>query len=257
MDSSQRFRVVFVLGIAHGGSTLLGRMLNRHPAVVSPGELLRLSEALEKDLPCYCGSGIRECDTWRQRLQRIPENAKRDFRKWTPDSLAELAARENGKILVDLSKTRAYRLAKRWTESDVGFILVVRDPRGAMRGYGAMEADLTKKIRVHKKWTKRFEKFETKVGPRCLKVYYEDLVRQPEATLKEISAHLGVPFCDAMLRPGDGAHHFVHSSRSSYRKGENKLTLDERWRDELSQAQQAAIEQALSGFATYRDRYFR
>lgn len=39
------YPVVFVLGIAHSGSTLLGRLLDMHSRVLCVGELMRIDEA--------------------------------------------------------------------------------------------------------------------------------------------------------------------------------------------------------------------
>ncbi len=257
MNAAPRFSIIFILGIGHSGSTLLGRMLNRHPDVLCPGELLRLEDALaDPSSPCSCGAPLKLCDVWDRRLQALPAEVKSNYTGWTARLLEAMADREGAKVLVDLSKTRAYRLSRKWRDPRTGYIFLTRDPRGALRSHAVKGGDLKERVKIHKKWTNRLARFERTVGDRGLSLHYEDLVTDPRGLLRAVCDHIGLAFSEDMLAPGDGEHHFVRSSTSSYRKGQNTLILDERWRKELASDQLRLIEKTLGALPAYAGRYF-
>ena len=127
----------------------------------------------------------------------------------------------------------AWRLAKRWRDADVGFVLLIRDSRGVMASTARQGKDIAHPLARHKKWMKRYLRFARSRGERCLTVHYEDLCRTPQAELERICAFLGLAFEPALLRPAEKVHHFVHSSVSGYLKASNEIRRDERWREEL------------------------
>ena len=229
-----RFSVVFVVGVAHCGSTLLGRLLDMHTRVLCVGEILRTDLALETELPCGCGAKIPDCPFWKPRLASLERETGFDPERFRADTFRRLA-RENGKdVVVDLSKTRAWRLAKRWRDADVGFVFLIRDSRGVMASTARAGKDIRHPLGRHKKWMKRYLRFARGRGKRCLTVHYEDLCAAPRAELERICAFLGLEFEPGMLRPAEKDHHFVHSSVSGYLKASNEIRRDERWREELS-----------------------
>jgi len=256
MDGNPRFSVVFVLGIAHSGSTLLGRMLNMHSEVLCVGELLRLEEALvNEDEKCSCGELMTACSFWTRWRSRVPEKVQRDYTKLDFALLDKMRAAENRKLLVDLSKTRGYRLTKRWREPRVGYILIIRDPRGVFRSHLARGGELEPRLKVHKKWIGRLTDFADDHRDRCLVIHYEDLVTSPEAKTRLVCEFLGLTFVPELLAPSSKIHHFVSSNRSSYSKGTDRFQLDERWRRELAPEQIARISNYLKSVPLYRTRY--
>ena len=66
-----RHPLVFVLGVARCGSTLLGRLLDRHPRVAALGEFMRLDRALARGRPCSCGERVEACPAWGPQLAWI------------------------------------------------------------------------------------------------------------------------------------------------------------------------------------------
>lgn len=80
-----RPRLVYIVGVGPNGSTLLGRLLGRHPSAVSVGDLLQLPELAATGGVCGCGRLVSECD---------------DF--WVP----VLAAAFPGQRLADLADVR-------------------------------------------------------------------------------------------------------------------------------------------------------
>jgi hypothetical protein len=256
MNAHPQFSQVFVLGIGHSGSTLLGRMLDMHPDVVCVGELLRLEQALANaNAKCFCGELVTACPFWTRRRAQIPEKVQRDYTRWDFAMLDKLRAAEDRKMLVDLSKTRAYRLTSRWREPHVGYILLIRDPRGVLRSHIARGEDLADQLKVHKKWIGRLMDFAEERPGRCLVMHYEDLVGSPEAKIRAVCDFLSLQFVPELLRPDDKTHHLVKASGSSYLKGTNRFQLDERWRRELQPEVIARISNYLASVPIYRERY--
>lgn len=251
-----KFSIVFVIGLARSGSTLLGRLLNNHPSIVDIGELLRLNSKLDDPTAlCACGSLLTECPDWNKYFEGIPEKVKRNYRKWTPRLLHQLRMNAKADVLVDVSKTLAYRLAKRWKDPDVGFILIVRDPRGALRSHITQGKDLDRRLKLQRKWMKRYQTFATKRAHCCKVTYYEDLVSKPKTTMRELCEFIGVNFNDSMLAPQFEQCHMSHYSDSSYMKGARELRLDERWRDEIDPRVIAHISKELAQCELYEKRY--
>jgi hypothetical protein len=256
MNSTPRFTTVFVLGIAHSGSTILGRVLDMHPDVVCVGELLRLSEGLENPAEqCSCGAALRECSFWMRLINQVPEEVKKNYKKWDLPLLNKVRLGENGRLLIDLSKTRAHRLTKRWHDQSVGYILMLRDPRGVLRTTVERGEDLAGPLKVHRKWIGRLTEFADENASRCLTMHYEDLVTNPEARVKEICTFLNLTFVPEMLTPDAKLHHFVSSNASTYIRTTTRFQLDERWRRELKPEQIALISNYLKSVPVYRTRY--
>jgi len=228
-----RFSVVFVVGVAHCGSTLLGRLLDMHSRALCVGELLRTDLALETGLPCGCGAKIPDCEFWKPLVPSLEAETRLDPERFRAETYRRIARGHGKEVVVDLSKTRAWRLATRWRDADVGFVLLIRDSRGVMASTARQGKDIRHPLGRHKKWMKRYLRFARGRGERCLTVHYEDLCRAPQAELERICAFLGLAYEPAMLRPAEKVHHFVHSSVSGYLKASNEIRRDERWRDEL------------------------
>ncbi len=112
--------------------------------------------------------------TWQQLLQ-IPEKAARKFRRWTASAVADLAERENGKILLDLSTTDGRRLARQWKEPELA--VIGRRPPPGMELYKFGSRSVV-------------GAFELKTGTRvCLKYYF------PNRFYKHLSYGIGGSRC--------------------------------------------------------------
>ncbi|RMF57191.1 MAG: sulfotransferase [Calditrichaeota bacterium] len=77
MSSGERsmYKVAYVMGTSHCGSTMLAFLLNSHPEIVSVGEA---SPSLKRNhdrhlLPCSCGSPLGECSFWTEVYRRVSE----------------------------------------------------------------------------------------------------------------------------------------------------------------------------------------
>ena len=256
MTTQPRFSTLFVVGLGHSGSTLLGRMLNMHPLALCVGEILRLDQALaDTRAICFCREPVRTCSFWTRWVRQLPDAVKKDPPRWTLDLLDRMRVEEGRKLLVDLSKSRAWRLTRRWKQDSIGYLFLVRDPRGVMRSALKRNQDLSDLIKLHRKWIPRYQSFIEGKGANGATVFYEDLVASPEQTLRSVCEFAGLNFVPEMLSPDTKTHHLVKSSGSKFLKGANKLQQDERWREELTPRQLETINDRLSSVALYRDRY--
>ena len=68
-----------------------------------------------------------------------------------------------------------------------------------------------------------------------MRVKYEELCTTPEATIRRVCARLGLSFEPEMLRLRKQQAHNIGGNPMRFRHGESKITLDERWREQLSQ----------------------
>jgi hypothetical protein len=246
------FSTLFIIGEGHSGSTLLARMLDMHSEVFCGGEMLRLESALsESSNLCSCGATVRQCPVWQRWLTVLPDSVQNDYRHWTPEILDRLRLEADRPLLVDSSKSRAYRLFERWRHNAAACVLILRDPRGVLCSDLRRGADLEKELSTHRKWMQRYAAWVAKHPSQSLTVHYEDLVASPDGTLRRLCHFAGLSFEPAMLMPDDRVHHFIRSSTSGYLKGSNTLRRDERWRQDLKPDQLQRIRRILGDLPVY------
>lgn len=252
-----RFPVVFVFGIAHCGSTLLGRILDMHSDVLCVGEMMRIDRALRKGIICTCGEILGNCAFWKSHLQEVEDKTQNNYKRFTPEFYSSMGKWVGKKVTVDISKTLVWRLTRRWNDRGEGYIFLVRDPRGSLAASVRMGKDFDKVLKTYEKWIKRLDKFSQKKSGRLLVVHYEDLCSNSEATTRELCDFIGIDFQEVMLRHTEKEHHFIDSSTSLYFKDSNKIKNDERWRSELQPEIIAKIEEMMLSVPFLRDYYLK
>ena len=255
MTSDPRFPALFVIGIAHCGSTLFGRMLDSHPRIRCTGETLWLDRALRDGTACSCGARLDRCPEWQRLMPLLGPEHGYDHRKLSFEHFLELRRAAGADMLVDLSKTRVWRQGRGWREQGAGYVLLIRDPRGVLAATQRAKKDVRSRIGRYIKWQRRLAEFAKQSGDSAMVVFYEDLCRDNEATLRRVTEFCGLPYDEAMQRPADQKHHFIGPSRSPYLKGSNELRVDERWRTELRAPLLAEIEKAVARVPLPRERY--
>jgi len=202
---------------ASSGSTLLSRLLDRHPEIACGQELYLYSKPLLYDdyrfvrsralLVRLFGLSSNPLDQGRAILKNLSSYQLSRLRAWSwlrqAESIAELAASFQNHIL----KLTAKRL---WVEKtpaniicvgrflrtfpEARFIHIVRDPRDTVlsimkrgKGSSALNASET--------WITRVAAIQPwRSSERVLEIRYEDLVTEPDRTLGKITSFLGVEY---------------------------------------------------------------
>lgn len=161
-----KLKVLYIIGHARSGSTILGHYLSKHPQIEHFGELKVLAErAWYKPEYCSCGKLGDSCEFWSKvkeeliqkdllanvdalvhwqnqydKLRHIYQHlwhgyASQEFNAYANSmraifsSIHELS---NVEVILDSSKTpaRAYSLSKALRSDELYFVHLVRDPRG-------------------------------------------------------------------------------------------------------------------------------
>ncbi len=82
------FIVIYILGTAHSGSTLLDVILGSHSDVISTGELWAFPYWIQNNRNCSCGRPILECPHWGGVLERL--NREGEWNSGVVSKLKEL-----------------------------------------------------------------------------------------------------------------------------------------------------------------------
>jgi hypothetical protein len=95
----------------------------------------------------------------------------------------------------------------RWTKTlaaewpDASFIHIIRDGRGVAASLMRLEWGPNSAYRAAHYWLEGLSfglAAEASLGPRCVRVHYEDLVKEPHATLEKLCDGCGIAFDPAM-----------------------------------------------------------
>ncbi|MDP1559153.1 MAG: sulfotransferase [Nitrosomonas sp.] len=142
-------------------------------------------------------------------------------------------------VIVDSSKNfrEAVELHRRWP-SLVKVLLLTRDGRGvylSRRSSGRSQSDSVNG------WLRYYRRalplLESHIAPgSLLRIRYEDLASDAEATGRTLCAFVGIPFESGMLDLAQAARHLVVGNNTRFVPGKG-IRLDERWRTELCGAE--------------------
>lgn len=271
----------FVVGVGRSGTTLLRMMLDAHPELAIPAETHFLPELIERD-----GTGVSTAEL---------VDAVAAARTWGDfglerAQLAEAAARDGAEGAAGVARA-FYRLCAeargkpRWGDKTPGyvkrmrpiaaaldearFVHLIRDGRDVAlsrlaRGMGA-EKTIAEVAELWRRRIKRARRQAKRIRGRYLELRYEDLVAEPEPTLRRVCDLVDLGYDPAMLdyheragerlaelgdlapvaargaRPGaerTAAHALTTQPPSGARVGA--------WRAEMSPADRAAFE-AVAG----------
>ncbi|MBZ0120962.1 MAG: sulfotransferase [Sandaracinaceae bacterium] len=243
---------VGICGAGHSGSTLLGLVLGSHSSCFYAGEAKKsrfvgdASKPLRKRVCKICGE---DCAIW---SRFVPPGE--------PD-LYEALARLTGKpVIVDSTKDVEWIRSRREQSPRHRLLYLVRDGRAVInsraRKYKRHDAR-----ELVDEWIEQIEATEALVAAapqETLRVRYEQLATEPEATVREVCAFLELPFEPEMLRYEAHAHHPLggntgtqsvvarvastlrtlaevpERSRTYYESIRGGFRLDLRWKEELS-----------------------
>lgn len=254
--------VAFVVGAGHSGSTLLGITLGAHPSVFYAGEARKsgffgdTTKPLKKRVCKLCGE---TCPVW-SRLGDLPG-----------DLYERLAARAGRPIVLDSTKNIAWieenAARVRASGRDVRLFLLQRDGRAvvASRRRKYPETEVAEHARAWREQIEASRALAARFSGPVLDVRYELVATHPDRELTRAAAFLGLAFAPALLSPWTSEQHplggnsgtqwllardrassglveLTDAARAYYEAHPRAIVLDERWRDELSEADRAAFE---------------
>lgn len=259
MNNSRCSAPIFVVGVPRSGTTLLSAMLAAHPHLVCGPETHFFNALADVDARGL----LRRADWPRSAVDflysiehvggAIPENFGLTRRELTE----ALARREPSipSILSGMVELYMERQGKgRWVEKtpdhllqldeirrhypDSPIVRIIRDPRDVMASWMAVPwgpSTLLSAIShywLHHDRSARF--FEA--DARCHTLRYEDLVRAPESTLRELCRAVDEPFDPAMLDTSSSVR-LVNAANEPWKvKAAERVDASraEAWRDRLS-----------------------
>ncbi|MDH3254920.1 MAG: sulfotransferase [Acidobacteriota bacterium] len=248
------YRLVYIIGSGHCGSTLLTLLLNGHRDVLGLSEIGTIGDHVRQQEPertldaspwkLVCADYERSTGTAFSSID-LSFPAARTLLRWSPQEVNEWvgpnralfdawARTSKTGLLVDASKSwqRLYLLHRSGC-FDLSVIHLVRDGRAVLNSY----------LRKYElpgfaftKWPKvtlAALLLKRRIDPsRWLDVRYEDLARSPQRELSRICGFLDIAFTPEMLRYRSHEFYGLGGNRMLAGSGE-AIRLDERWKEEL------------------------
>jgi Sulfotransferase family len=251
---------IFVGGCGRSGTTLLASLLAGHSRAVAPPEAQFLVEGMAAARrsagdPSRAFAALVE-GSWRFRLWDLPGSL--------PSELAGEGAGPHG-IMAGLARAYAERNgapeADRWvdhTPMNIGFaptllgefegapmVHIVRDPRAVIASVLPLDWGPAT-ARAGARWWLSVIAMglaaEASFPGRVVRVGYEELVRDPAATLERLCPVLGLEFEPAMAGGGEvGLPSYTHGQHALVGSAPDPQRI-EAWRRKLSAAEVATIE---------------
>jgi protein-tyrosine sulfotransferase len=228
---------IVIGGCGSSGTTLLRRMLNRHPAIVCGAESTVFLERVTgpAELGPRMGFAPSEIERWQRESRSQAEFIDR-FQ-------AACLAHARKSIWADKTPENITRVDFVWRHfPKARFVHMIRDGRDvacSLRRQSWMKLDDRSAddiaARCATYWVERVSTRHRLAGdPRYTELRYEDLVRQPEKTLHALMETLGLEWSDRMHAPDE-------QDRGDPAAGPAFTSSVGRWRKELSEPEIAAV----------------
>lgn len=247
--------IVYVSGCTHGGTTLLYRLLNAHPDIISIGSAKNLPEKIRHEhKACQCGNPVKSCEFWTRvdsKLRKgydsrslstlnIEDFDIRNFRKENRIFFGAIKEVSGCNIVVDSSRNseRLKKLNSSFDENSIKVINIYKKPPAQVLSWirkkkqGVGRASLTYSVR----WLRTI--WVTKRRESTFTLSYEDFCDDPHNGLRSLFTFLGVSasrnMIDDILKK-DLAELKCHAlGGQRLRFSPNKIKKDERWKDDLT-----------------------
>lgn len=232
----------FVVGVGRSGTTLLRLMLNAHSDLCIPGETHFLPDLFAQDDASTTPAAVRDTIVGSARWENFHlDEAELEARleALTPFSISQ-AVREFYKLCAARSnksrwgdKTPPYRGAMAKIQRhlpEASFIHLIRDGRDVCLSYRGLWFGPGDDVKDQAHfWVRQVlnAREQAKQVSRYMEVKYEDLVQQPESTLKRISDFLDLEYEGSMLNYDQTAEETLSELVAQYRVGSARMVSAE------------------------------
>lgn len=192
----------FLVGAERSGTTVLRLMLDHHSSIVWQQEFeysvdLITDDGVFPSLTFY--KEYLECDRI-FRATGFTFDEKLDYPSLVDSFLRQKLESRQKRVIGATVHRHFHRLLYIWP--DAQFIHIIRDPRDVARSCigmgwaGNVWYGVGEWVKVEKLWDKLKNQL---TSDRYIEIKYEDLIKNPTATLTEICQFMGLSFDDAML----------------------------------------------------------
>lgn len=251
-------KVIYIVGSAHSGSTLLDLILGSHSQIASVGEVNeRVAQILSGevarlnwiDQTCTCGRRFVDCPYWvpvidhirrqgaQQEFMRNPSSAIRDNRIFIEEVL-----RQSRKQAYAESTKSIDRLMKLREDDgfDVYALHIVRDVRAVVYSNMRKGRAVSTYVRRWKSKNRALLDLRGAFPARWMTLKYEALATSPREEVQRIMRFVGEPFEEAQLDYSNAAHHILEGNRLRFDR-RSEITADTRYLSEMGAYQWAAV----------------
>ena len=251
----KEFKLIYILGSGHCGSTLLDLLLNGHSHVLGLGEFMTITrnKILRKTLAdesiadfwfgvaahyeAATGNEFSQVAFMTPSLSRLFRWRKAEYSRYeqqTIDILTCLSKKTVATIFVDSSKfwNRLYVL-QQCPQIDLRVIHLVRDGRAVVNSYLERYPDFFYSVRRWAAPNIMSFYLKRKSSPQnWLKIHYEDLAQHTEKTLREICSFLNIVFEPDMLTFRKHPYYGIGGNRMR-NSSDDHIFLEENWKQDL------------------------
>jgi hypothetical protein len=222
-------RYVCITGMSHSGSTLLSGLFYNVPGAIALGETHWLLH--REDVPYLNGCSLCKNDCY------IHKKLKKKELSW--DNLYQKLLAASGKrflVTSDKAIGSVRRLTKPRTARGVH---IFRRPEAMFATAKRHQVDYFPRFHeTYQKWHNGWMHWGPKHFTRFCIVNYEDLSKQPLAMLKKICRSLELPQPRNLVFPPREWHN-IGGNTGTY--GSDRVYYDDRWRRDLSDAEQRFV----------------
>lgn len=243
-------KVLYMVGHARCGSTVLGNLLNEVRGVAHAGEVVHLPRKfLHANVArCGCRARLAECDVWGNIQAAGPLGSLHH----------SFAARTHASWVVDTSKLPGYlhELIDRLGTEDLRVVHLVRNPCASIHSMMRRKRykderdgrrrtpflDLARTAKYALRWRSDLAKIE-RIGVDVV-VRYEDFAADPQATLESICDLMGIPCPRLVSEDGIadlGVNHAGMGNRNRFRHGPVEIRTDDRWERDMRRLPRAIV----------------
>ena len=259
-----KIKIIYLLGLGHSGTTLVGRLLNAHSRVVATGGTKNIPLFVSGRKSCTCGAiSPQDCDYWslveRALVKRGLSLSVLDFGYDNQKNLDLQALRfyfesvleaSGAEVIVDTSRRRTY-FGKLEQVRDVELfpVHIFKDPRAQYSSNKRKGMGMLRSVWNYNVRGRRIHGMKPKGRP-IEHVSYEALCRDPRGELGRIMSAVGLAFeADQLTAFGEKETHILGGNRMRKDKS-SIIRLDEKWHTRLTPFEKRAVR--ILGASCYR-----